>query len=119
MAQCLVLIRRPHVLATLLHLLQLRGATNNSNEQWMSVLTTAPKAEPSWLRSQRLVYPEERATQAGKLVGSVAKLCGGGGGGRPNLAQAGGRQPERIPEALEAARTTVVEALEALTLGGS
>lgn len=25
---------------------------------------------------------------AGKLVGTLAKLCGGGGGGRPNLAQA-------------------------------
>lgn len=54
------------------------------------------------------------ATQAGKLVGSVAKLCGGGGGGRPNLAQAGGRQPEQIPEALEAARKAVVDALQTL-----
>ena len=50
--------------------------------------------------------------QAGKLVGSVAKLCGGGGGGRPNLAQAGGRQPERIPEALEAARKAVIDVLQ-------
>ena len=53
-------------------------------------------------------------SQAGKLVGSIAKLCGGGGGGRPNLAQAGGRQPERIPEALEAAQKAVLEALQAL-----
>ncbi|MEW5317397.1 MAG: hypothetical protein WDW38_008695 [Sanguina aurantia] len=30
--------------------------------------------------------------QAGKIVGVVAKVCGGGGGGKPNLAQAGGRQ---------------------------
>ena len=29
--------------------------------------------------------------QAGKFIGGIAKLCGGGGGGRPNLAQAGGR----------------------------
>ena len=28
---------------------------------------------------------------AGKFIGGVAKACGGGGGGRPNLAQAGGR----------------------------
>ena len=55
-----------------------------------------------------------RVPQAGKLVGSIAKLCGGGGGGRPNLAQAGGRQPERIPEALEAAKKAVVDALQAL-----
>ncbi|MFC7441385.1 alanine--tRNA ligase [Laceyella putida] len=37
---------------------------------------------------------------AGKLVKEVATLCGGGGGGRPDMAQAGGKQPERLPEAL-------------------
>lgn len=55
-----------------------------------------------------------RRSQAGKLVGTIAKLCGGGGGGRPNLAQAGGRQPEKIPEALETARAAILEALEKL-----
>ncbi len=58
--------------------------------------------------------PTLHIVQAGKLVGSIAKLCGGGGGGRPNLAQAGGRQPERLPEALEAAKKAVVDALQAL-----
>jgi alanyl-tRNA synthetase len=38
--------------------------------------------------------------QAGKIVGAVAKICGGGGGGRPDLATAGGKQPEKLPEAL-------------------
>ena len=37
---------------------------------------------------------------AGKIVGAVAKVCGGGGGGRPDLAQAGGKQPEKLAEAL-------------------
>jgi len=37
---------------------------------------------------------------AGKIVGAVAKICGGGGGGRPDLATAGGKQPEKLPEAL-------------------
>ena len=32
-----------------------------------------------------------KGQQAGKFIGAVAKACGGGGGGRPNLAQAGGR----------------------------
>ncbi|MGD0016854.1 MAG: alanine--tRNA ligase [Verrucomicrobiia bacterium] len=42
---------------------------------------------------------------AGKIVGELAKLCGGGGGGRPDLAQAGGKQPEKLAMALaEAAR---------------
>jgi len=42
---------------------------------------------------------------AGKFVGEIAKICGGGGGGRPNLAQAGGRDASKLPEALEYART--------------
>jgi alanyl-tRNA synthetase len=40
--------------------------------------------------------------KAGQLVGSVAKLVGGGGGGQPTLATAGGRFPEKLPEALAA-----------------
>jgi alanyl-tRNA synthetase len=49
--------------------------------------------------------------QAGKFIGGIAKLCGGGGGGRPNLAQAGGREPEKLPEALTAARQQLQESL--------
>ncbi|MBA4601322.1 alanine--tRNA ligase [Thermoactinomyces mirandus] len=37
---------------------------------------------------------------AGKLVKEVAGKCGGGGGGRPEMAQAGGKKPERLPAAL-------------------
>ncbi|MCF6138044.1 alanine--tRNA ligase [Pseudalkalibacillus berkeleyi] len=37
---------------------------------------------------------------AGKLVKEVASRCGGGGGGRPDMAQAGGKQPEQLDEAL-------------------
>jgi alanyl-tRNA synthetase len=40
--------------------------------------------------------------QAGKLVGEIAKRVGGGGGGRPNLATAGGKNPENLPDALAA-----------------
>lgn len=39
---------------------------------------------------------------AGRLVKEVATRCGGGGGGRPDLAQAGGKQPEKLDEALRA-----------------
>lgn len=47
--------------------------------------------------------------QAGKFIGPIAKLCGGGGGGRPNFAQAGGRKPENLTNALEKAdRKSVV-----------
>ncbi|PKM96028.1 MAG: alanine--tRNA ligase [Firmicutes bacterium HGW-Firmicutes-1] len=37
---------------------------------------------------------------AGKMIGEIAKVVGGGGGGRPNIAQAGGKNPEKIEEAL-------------------
>jgi alanyl-tRNA synthetase len=40
--------------------------------------------------------------QAGKLIKSVAKIVGGGGGGRPDFAQAGGTDASKIDQALEA-----------------
>ncbi len=43
--------------------------------------------------------------QAGKVVGAVAKVCGGGGGGRPNFAQAGGRDASQLGAALALAKT--------------
>ena len=50
--------------------------------------------------------------QAGKFIGAIAKLCGGGGGGRPNLAQAGGRDGAALDGALEQARTQLNAALQ-------
>ena len=50
--------------------------------------------------------------QAGKFIGAIAKLCGGGGGGRPNLAQAGGRDASKLPEALAEARNQLQSSLD-------
>jgi len=44
-----------------------------------------------------------KGLHAGNIVKEVAKVAGGGGGGRPDMAQAGGKQPEKIAEALSAA----------------
>ena len=44
----------------------------------------------------------EKGLKAGALVGALAKRVGGGGGGRPELATAGGRQPEGLGAALDA-----------------
>ncbi|XJZ26320.1 alanine--tRNA ligase [Bacillota bacterium Lsc_1132] len=43
----------------------------------------------------------EKGYHAGKLVKEVAARCGGGGGGRPDMAQAGGKDPSKLEEALK------------------
>ncbi|MDX1545876.1 MAG: alanine--tRNA ligase-related protein, partial [Rhodothermales bacterium] len=53
----------------------------------------------------------QRGVQAGRLVGALAKRVGGGGGGRPQLATAGGRQPENLDDALAAADAVLREML--------
>jgi alanyl-tRNA synthetase len=59
----------------------------------------------------------ERAVECGleanAIVGDAAKLTGGGGGGRPDVAQAGGRDPAMLDEALAAAREAIVAKLGA------
>ncbi|WP_117169147.1 alanine--tRNA ligase [Paraliobacillus sediminis] len=42
----------------------------------------------------------DRGYHAGKLIKETATRCGGGGGGRPDMAQAGGKNPEQLSEAL-------------------
>ena len=49
--------------------------------------------------------------QAGKLVGAVAKLVGGSGGGKPEIAEAGGKDQEQIDAALKAAPQIAAELL--------
>ncbi len=53
----------------------------------------------------------KKGLHAGKLVGEVAKVVGGGGGGKPTMAQAGGKEPARLAEALELARKRAGEQL--------
>jgi alanyl-tRNA synthetase len=55
---------------------------------------------------------QEKKLQAGKFIGEIAKLCGGGGGGRPNFAQAGGRDPSQLAAALDVAKQQLVEGLK-------
>ncbi|MCQ2520533.1 MAG: alanine--tRNA ligase [Lachnospiraceae bacterium] len=48
-----------------------------------------------------------KGAHAGNLIKAIAGLVGGGGGGRPNMAQAGGKNPDGIDAAIEAAKTTL------------
>src|SRR4030095_15598072 len=47
--------------------------------------------------------------QAGKLIQAIAPVVGGKGGGRPDNARGGGRDATRLDEALEKAKTMLVE----------
>jgi alanyl-tRNA synthetase len=49
--------------------------------------------------------------KAGAFIGTVAKACGGGGGGRPNLAQAGGKDGAALDGALAGAKQQLREQL--------
>ena len=49
----------------------------------------------------------KQGVHAGNLIKAIAGLVGGGGGGRPNMAQAGGKNPEGVQAALEKAVETV------------
>ncbi|MCF6187745.1 MAG: alanine--tRNA ligase [Desulfobulbaceae bacterium] len=51
--------------------------------------------------------------KAGQLVGRVAEIVGGKGGGRPDMAQAGGSMPDKLPEAIKAVPEIVSELLGA------
>jgi len=50
--------------------------------------------------------------KAGQIVKEIAPIVGGGGGGRPDFAEAGGKQPEKIDEMLLAAEGAVKRLLE-------
>jgi alanyl-tRNA synthetase len=54
----------------------------------------------------------ERGVKAGTIVKRAAEVVGGGGGGRDTLAQAGGREPAKLQEAIEAAQAAIASTLQ-------
>jgi alanyl-tRNA synthetase len=102
---------------TLVVIAQVENANSATLRQWVDQIrkkATKPVAvlfalgEPDKVTliaglSQSLV---DRGLSAGKWIAPVAQAVGGSGGGRPDLAQAGGKQPEKIPAALQIALDT-------------
>jgi alanyl-tRNA synthetase len=60
-----------------------------------------------------------RGVKAGAIVKAAATVAGGGGGGRDTMAQAGGRDPQRLPEAIATARQSIAAALGVAEPGAS
>lgn len=54
----------------------------------------------------------KKGAHAGNLIKAIAGLVGGGGGGRPNMAQAGGKNPEGIDAALSKAKEVLAEQIQ-------
>ncbi|MFO7845138.1 MAG: alanine--tRNA ligase [Balneolaceae bacterium] len=70
-----------------------------------SVVILASQTDEGKVVLMAAITPDlnEKGLQAGKLVSVLGRVVGGGGGGQPDLATAGGRSPEKIDEAFEAA----------------
>lgn len=54
----------------------------------------------------------KKGAHAGNLIKEIASLVGGGGGGRPNMAQAGGKNPDGIPAAIEKVKDVVASQIK-------
>ncbi|MGE5422563.1 MAG: alanine--tRNA ligase [Ignavibacteriales bacterium] len=52
-----------------------------------------------------------KGVHAGQIIGQIAKIAGGGGGGRPDMAQAGGKDPGKLSDALDKAKEIVMSSL--------
>ena len=65
-----------------------------------------------WNVCTEFPFPTDLAgAHAGNLIKGIAALVGGGGGGRPNMAQAGGKNPDGIQAALKKAAEVLKEQL--------
>ncbi|NLE84711.1 MAG: alanine--tRNA ligase [Chloroflexi bacterium] len=81
------------------------------NPSGVVVLGTVMNDKPALIAA---VTPDliQRGLKAGDLIKRVAGIIGGGGGGRPDMAQAGGKDPSKLAEALEAVEAYIKENLK-------
>jgi alanyl-tRNA synthetase len=93
-----------------------------SDEQLRNVMNTVAKKQPSHgimlasVDGEKVTFVSmvsedliKKGLKAGDWIRETAKIAGGGGGGKPNMAQAGGKDPSKIGEALEKARTVAAD----------
>ena len=86
----------------------LQAVADALRAQFRGVIVVAGIADPGSVALVAAVTPDFTSRiQAGKLIQQIAPIVGGKGGGRPDTARGGGKDPSRIDEALEKARTLV------------
>ena len=88
----------------LLELSDRRAARSSATPRWCSA-RPATAACTWWRTSPR--RPSSAASRPATWCARRPQVAGGGGGGRDTMAQAGGRDPEKLPEALAAARAAI------------
>ncbi len=87
---------------------QLRTLVDSFRAKWKSVVVVLASSEDSNVAIVSGVTKDLTSrVHAGKLVGAVALAVGGKGGGRPDMAEAGGKNPDALPGALDAVYSTV------------
>jgi alanyl-tRNA synthetase len=80
-------------------------------EQALAVLIGSAADERAFLVVNLDESLPERGVDAAAIVREIAPIIGGGGGGRPTLAEAGGKDPQRLGDALETAERLILTAL--------
>jgi alanyl-tRNA synthetase len=75
------------------------------------VLGSVPEAGKVTLVAAFGADVNKKGLLAGKFIGGIAKICGGGGGGKPNLAQAGGRDAGKLDGAIAQAKNDLISGL--------
>jgi alanyl-tRNA synthetase len=81
---------------------QLRALADSLRNKWKTAVVVLASAEDSNVAIISAVTKDLTSkVHAGKLVGAVAQAVGGKGGGRPDMAEGGGKDPSALPAALE------------------
>jgi alanyl-tRNA synthetase len=89
----------------------LRGLADSLKARIKSGVVILASANDSKVQIVVSVTPDLTGRiKAGQIVKAIAPIVGGSGGGRPDFAEAGGKQPDKIDEMLEESRR-IVEAL--------
>jgi alanyl-tRNA synthetase len=87
---------------------QMRQLADSLRNKWRTGVVVLAAAEDSGITIVTAVTKDLTGkVHAGKLAGSVAQATGGKGGGRPDMAEAGGKDASALPGALEGVYSAV------------